>query len=879
MPKRKTTKIKQSEDLKLPPQNLEAEQSVLGAIMLDKNAIIKVADKLFAEDFYDPAHSMIYEAMLALFDKRKAIDVLTLTDYLESKKELDNIGGASYLANLVNQVPTSAHVVYYAEIVHSKGVLRRLIEATSEIANIAYGESTNVDEIIDKSEQILFNVSQKFNRDNFIPIKDILAESFERIEEIHKDKGNIRGVKTGFKSFDNLTAGLQKSDLIILAARPSMGKTSFALNIAENIAVKDKLPVLIFSLEQSKEQLVDRMICSQSGLDAWKLRTGKLREEDFPKIGYAMGMLSEAPIYIDDTPFSNVMEMRAKARRLQTEKQIGLIVIDYLQLMQGSRLSRDPNRVQEISEISRGLKALARELNVPVMALSQLSRAVEHRPDKRPQLADLRESGCLAGDTLINLSKNGQRIAIKNLINKKNNSIYSLAKNFKMTRDKIIKTFSTGVKQLFKIKLANGKEIRATKNHKFLTINGWKRLDCLKKGEYLATPRQIICENYESVSENKIIILAHLIGDGCYLKHQPLHYTNADKLCLEIVDKASKNEFKTKNRMIKQKNWFHLYLSSSEKLSHNKRNPIVKWLDYDLNIFDQRSGEKIIPEIIFRLSNNQIALFIKHLFATDGSITKSAGQWRIYYASKSKKLILQLQHLLLRFGIHSIIKINKKGKYDPVYNLVITSAFEQLMFLEKIGIFGKKSINAKKAILELKKIKTNTNIDIIPKSIWQNISKRFQVLGWTSREFHKKMGWAYSGTQRYKNGISRKRLNKIAKVLNDHELKNLSNSDIFWEKIVEIKKDKKEKVYDITTLVNHNFVANDVVVHNSIEQDADIVMFIYRDDYYDPETEEKNIAEILVKKHRNGPIGSFKLYFVGEQTKFENLENNQISQD
>lgn len=382
-----------------PPQNLDAEESVLGAIMLDKNAIVKVADKVNPEDFYDPAHQKIYETMLDLFSKRKPIDAVTLTDALDSKKALKDIGGATYIATLVNMVPTAANVVHYAEIVHSKGLLRRLIEASTLISELAYQDTMEVNELLDKAEQTLFAVSQNMSKQSFTALKDILTDTFDRIDELHKDKGKVRGLPTGFAAIDGLLAGLQPSDLIILAARPSMGKTSFALNIAEYAAIKQKVPVAIFSLEQSKEQLVDRMLCSEAGVDAWKLRTGKLSESDFPKIGYAMAKLSEAPIFIDDQPSCSVMEIRAKARRLQMEHGVGLILIDYLQLMQGSRTTKgDPNRVQEISEISRGLKALGRELNVPVVALSQLSRAVEHRPDKRPQLADLRESGSIEQD-------------------------------------------------------------------------------------------------------------------------------------------------------------------------------------------------------------------------------------------------------------------------------------------------------------------------------------------------------------------------------------------------------------------------------------------------------------------------------------------------
>jgi len=383
---------------RIPPQNIEAEQSVLGAVLLDKEAIIKIADMLSPEDFYRDDHGIIFEAILALFEKRRPIDLVTLTDYLEKDKNLKNIGGASYLATLVNSVPSAAHVKHYAEIVHNKATLRRLITAADNIIGFSFNEAEEIDSVLDRAESELFGVSQKFSRQYFIPVKSILTETFDRIDELHKHKGKVSGVPTGFRDLDNILAGMQSSDLIILAARPSIGKTSFALNIAEHVAVKEKIPVGVFSLEQSKEQIVDRIICGASCVDSWKLRTGNLSDEDFPKIGHAMAMLSEAPIYIDDSPMLNVMEIRTKARRLQSEHGLGLIIVDYLQLMQGRASSKDPNRVQEISEISRGLKALARELNVPVVALSQLSRAVENRPGHLPQLADLRESGSIEQD-------------------------------------------------------------------------------------------------------------------------------------------------------------------------------------------------------------------------------------------------------------------------------------------------------------------------------------------------------------------------------------------------------------------------------------------------------------------------------------------------
>lgn len=383
---------------KLPPQNIEAEQSVLGALLLDKDAIVRVADLITPDDFYRDDHKTIYLAMLSLFEKRMPIDLVTLSDELESKNKLEEVGGATYLTTLVNAVPTASHVVHYAEIIQQKATLRRLISAAGKIGELGFHEDGDMSTVLDIAEQSLFAVSQKYLKQNFIAIKDVLADTFERIDEMHRNKGVLRGVPTGFRDLDGLLSGLQDSDLIIIAARPSMGKTAIVTNIAAHAAIKEKRSVGFFSLEMGRDQLAERMISLESGVDSWKIRTGNLTDEDFPKIGYAMGTLSEASLYIDDTPSLNVMEIRSKCRRLQMEHGLDLVVVDYLQLMQGRLQGGENNRVQEIGEISRSLKTLARELSVPVVALSQLSRAVESRPDKRPMLSDLRESGSIEQD-------------------------------------------------------------------------------------------------------------------------------------------------------------------------------------------------------------------------------------------------------------------------------------------------------------------------------------------------------------------------------------------------------------------------------------------------------------------------------------------------
>ena len=384
---------------RVPPSNIEAEQSVLGCLLLDQNSAIHVADILAPEDFYKDLHQVIYKAMLDLFEKREPIDLLSLANNLSERNQLDLIGGRAYLAELSTLVPSSSNAANYARIVQKKATLRKLLYASHEITEMGYVEGGDVDAILDKAEQKLFNISQKYLKQNFINIRSVLHDTFDRIDKLHKGDGRLRGISTGFADLDNLLSGLQQSDLVVIAARPSVGKTSLALDMARHMAVEEKKSVGIFSLEMSKEQLVDRLLCSQAGIDLWKMRTGKLssspEHDDFPRIGHAMGQLSEAKIFIDDSATANIMEIRTKARRLHLEHGLDCLIVDYLQLMEGRTME---NRVQEVAEITRALKAIARELNIPVIAISQLSRAVEMSKPAIPKLAHLRESGSIEQD-------------------------------------------------------------------------------------------------------------------------------------------------------------------------------------------------------------------------------------------------------------------------------------------------------------------------------------------------------------------------------------------------------------------------------------------------------------------------------------------------
>ncbi|HBE06943.1 MAG TPA: replicative DNA helicase [Firmicutes bacterium] len=381
---------------RIPPQNIDAEKSTLGSMLLEKEAIFTATEILKPDDFYREAHRQIFQAVSALSGRGEPVDLVTVAEELRQRNLLEQVGGASYLASLANCVPTAANVEHYAKIVEEKSVLRALISASTRVAQMGYDANLEVETILDEAERAIFAITQKRNIQGFVSLRSILIEAFERIEKLYTEKGGITGIPTGYADLDRLTSGWQPSDLIIIAARPSMGKTTFTLNLAQQAAVDMKIPVIYFSLEMSKEQLAQKLLCAEAGVDSQRLRTGQLVESDWPKLSYALGRLSEANMFIDDTPGISAMEIRAKARRIKAEHNLGLIVIDYLQLMQSR--TRSENRQQEVADISRSLKALARELAVPVIACSQLSRAVEQRAQKVPSLADLRESGSLEQD-------------------------------------------------------------------------------------------------------------------------------------------------------------------------------------------------------------------------------------------------------------------------------------------------------------------------------------------------------------------------------------------------------------------------------------------------------------------------------------------------
>ncbi len=479
--------------LSLAPHSLEAEEAVLGSILMNPEAMHEVGSFLAPEDFFILRHAWIYEALQRLHERSDAIDHRTLAEELRAQGHLEEVGGEAYLSYLPTTVPTALHAEVYGHIVERAAIRRRLLGAAGEIARLAHDEERDINQVIDQSEATLFTVTERRLRQELVPIRVAMSRYFDRIEYLRESEEEALGVPTGFTDLDRLLGGLQKSDLIVVAGRPGQGKTSFLLNLAVNAARLGQARVAIFSMEMSNEQIVQRIISTETGINSQDLRLGRVNDADWSRFVEAVGTLSNLRIYLDDSPAVSVMQLRTKCRRLYREHGLDLIVVDYLQLMTaGTSLGRDTNRVQEITYISRGLKELARELNVPLVSAAQLSRAVEQRQDKRPQLSDLRESGCLAGESLVTLADDGARVPIRDLVGKSGFAVWALNEStMKLERATVSRAFSTGVKPVYRLTTRLGRTIRATGNHKFLTVRGWKRLDELVESDRIALPRTL----------------------------------------------------------------------------------------------------------------------------------------------------------------------------------------------------------------------------------------------------------------------------------------------------------------------------------------------------------------------------------------------------
>ncbi|MGI9611355.1 MAG: replicative DNA helicase, partial [Acidimicrobiales bacterium] len=829
----------------------------------------------------------LYDAILSLYSGGEPVDAVTVADELKRAGLLDEVGGPAVLLDFQATTPAISNAAHYAKIVEEHALLRRMITVSNDIAETAYGIPEDVTKAVDDAESSMFDVAQRRVANTMAPIKDLLPANLDRIEMLYDRGEAITGLSTGYLDLDEKLAGLQPSALYVVGARPAMGKTAFALGLAANSAMKDERPVLIFTLEMSQLELSQRLLCSDALVDAGRVKTGRLEEGEWTRITHAVGRLAEAPIYIDDNPHTSVMDIRAKARRLKSrEGDLGMVVVDYIQLMTGR--SNAESRQVEVSEISRNLKILARELDAPVIALAQLNRGLEQRTDKRPMLSDLRESGCMPASTRL-LRADGTEVTMGELVlTQETPEVWALDDRGRVVPRRLVKAFPSGIKPVFRLSLASGRTVEATACHRFQTIEGWQPLGDLAPGEFLATPRELPKPvDTAEWPDAEVILLAHLLGDGSVVN--AVKYASIDQANIDAVFDAARH-FGCEATLegagtAKRTGAIQVRIPSPHRVTHGKHHPIRDWLD-PLGVWGKRSHEKTIPEAVHRLDDRQVALFLRHLWATDGSITLTRNRRgslvRCHYGTTSFPMALGVQRLLLRFGIRTSIGSGKKqragrgGHYRPGYSVRIQGASNLTRFLQGVGCHGARGDVIPEAIEILAAIKENPNVDLVPWPIARQIRRLLAATTNTHRALAAYLGEVYSGSyllgdEKRPRRFSRERLRRIGEFLDSDELKNLATSDIYWDEIVSIEPLGEQPTFDATVEGVHNFIANGVIAHNSLEQDADVVLFLYRDEVYDEASPDKGVAEVIIAKHRNGPTGKARLAFRGQYTRFDNM--------
>lgn len=1022
------------------PFSQEAEEAALGAVLASPTTYFAVAAFLKPDDFFILRHRYIWEAMNRLNGRSEPIEYLTVAQELKDAGHLAEIGGPAYLTQLINNTPTSVHAEVYGRLVERAAIRRRLMAASDEIKALATNEELTIEEVIAGSEARLFDVTERQLTRQLIPMRQAVNDYFDRIEHLMNNQGEALGLPSGFKDLDKLLGGMQKSDLIIFAGRPGMGKcvregtliptdrglvpiellkpegvagipdehggvfyplrlgiqapdgirytshfydsglqptlkmttrsgyslagtyehpvltlacagrtvwktlsqlrsgdlvavqrnilsptiplldwdvvksvedvglqhcydltipdghtflangivnhnTSFMLSAALNMARLGQR-IAIFSMEMGVDQIVQRLVSMESGINSQNLRIGQLAHGEYGRFVKAAGYLSSLRIYIDDTPAMSPIQLRTKCLRMAREHGVDMVVVDYLQLM-NSGGAYENNRVQEISFISRSMKEMARELNVPVLSAAQLSRAVEQRQDKRPLLSDLRESGCLSGDTQVYLPDCGTSVPIRDLCGKTDFRVTSLnTDTWKLEPAVVTNAFCTGVKPVYRLTTQLGRTIRATANHKFLTINGWKRLDELDVDEHIALPRRLDSPSQQTMSDAELGLLGHLIGDGCTLPKHAIQYTTREvdlaETVVELATKVFGDKIRPRFAQEPGHTWYQVFLPPTQHLTHGVYNPIRVWLE-ELGVFGLRSHEKRIPDKVFAQPEQAVALFLRHLWATDGCIRMTLKNTRpcpaVYYASSSETLARDVQHLLLKVGINArLSRVSQAGKGRDQFHVEVSGRSDLERFIDTVqavGQYKQNSLSEIKSYFENRV--SNTNRDVIPNTIWRMYAvPAMAANGITTRQMQSDLGNAYCGAGLYKQNVSRERAQKLADVVKSEPLQYLAQSDVYWDAVVSIEPDGETEVYDLTVDPNSNFIANGTIVHNSIEQDADVVMFLYRDEVYNEATEFPNQADVIVAKHRNGPTGTISLYFEKTLTKFMNAAERSV---
>jgi replicative DNA helicase len=857
----------------LPPQNREAEVAVLGSMLVEKESLLKALDILREDDFYEETHQRIFSAIRALHDRNVTADVVTVGDELEKGGRLAGLGGRAALFELTNLVPSALHVEHYAKIVREKSILRQMIAIARGVVDESHSSTEEAQTLLDTAQQRFFVLSQDRAARGMVSASTLMQSAITTLEKLAESSKYVTGVSTGFSEWDKMTSGLQPSNLIIIAGRPSMGKTAFCLNVAEHVAIKDKRPVVFFSLEMSEQEIGLRLLCSQARINVRSVREGFLSRKSWPTITNVASQIASAPLFFDFSTSPSILDIRGSARRWAHElKQKGtplsLIIIDYIQLLHGG--NRIESRQQEISEISRSIKGLARELHVPVIALSQLNRRPEDKGrEGRPQLSDLRE--CVTGDSLVTLA-DGRRVPIESLVGE-TPRVLAVSPHGKVLASTAEKVWRVGHRRVVRVKTASGRAITVTPDHRLLTFDGWRRVAQIPVGERLAVPRCLPePETVEQWPDARVELLAQLMGDGSYLVHQPMRYTTASEDNSRAVAQAAQEQFgATVKRVPGRGQWHQLLISGNGNRWHPAG--LGRWLK-ELGIFGQRSHEKRVPESLFRLGHRQMGLFLRHLWATDGTISLRGGGVggpNVSYCTNSPGLSQDVASLLLRLGLVARIASVAQGKYRPAFHVHLSGADTLRTFLQKVGAFGPRVEPARRLAESLKGKTANTNVDTLPPVVFDRVRDLMRQGGISHRDMAALRGTSYGGTSHFNFAPSRQTVGHYAALLEDHVLMEQSQSDLFWDPVVSIEPVGTAAVFDLTVPGPASWIGNDIVSHNSgaLEQDADVVAAIFREEVYkrdDPDIKGK--AKLFVLKQRNGPIGDIDLNFISEFTKF-----------
>jgi replicative DNA helicase len=857
-----------------PPHDVAAEQCALGGMLLSKDAISDVIEVIRPTDHYRPAHQLIHEAILDLYGRGEPADAITVANELTRRGEIGRVGGGPYLHTLIASVPTAANAGYYARIVRERAILRRLVEAGTRIVQFGYAGDSDADELVDRAQAEVYAVTDRRTSEDYHSLSEIMPGALDEIEAIGSRGGVLTGVPTGFSDLDALTNGLHPGQMIVIAARPAVGKSTLALDFARAAAIRHAMTTVVFSLEMGRNEITMRLLSAEARVPMHTMRTGQMNDDDWARLARRMSEVADAPLFIDDSPNMSLMEIRAKCRRLKQRHDLKFVIIDYLQLMSSPK--RVESRQQEVSEMSRSLKLLAKELEVPLIALSQLNRGPEQRTDKKPLLSDLRESGCLTADTTILRADTGVPVTFGELMRDgwDGVSVWSLDERNQLVPAPVTNVFESGTKEVFLLRLASGREVKATANHPFLTLDGWTPLGNLASGDRIAIPRYAPEPMSAGLgwSPYRLGLLAHLIGDGCVIKKQPVHYTSNDEANLAFVEEAAAAEFGISARRVAQKTWWHAYLPAPDHCTHGRGNPVHDWFR-ELGIEYLHSYEKRIPSALYSASQAEICIFLRHLWATDGCVWIPRGKAaaKLYYATSSRRLADGVTLLLARLGIVARIKEITKVGYRPNYHVTVADGPSMRAFCERVGVHGRRGETAQELAQVLAGRAVNTNTDTIPLAVWNLVKTERVRAGLTERQFQAAIGTNYCGTALYKSCPSRERLARCADALDSGVLREIATSDIYWDRITGIEPLGVMPVYDATVKETHNFVANGVNVHNSIEQDADVVILLHREDAYEKESPRAGEADLIVAKHRNGPTATVTVAFQGHYSRFVDM--------